>query len=83
MKNNSNAACSVIVVGKTPAAGAEDVSYVSAFDNVCSHNVLGVHSESIPEDRCDDSFYVVWENAIATPKLSNFSKRRTRERDEK
>jgi hypothetical protein len=80
MKNNSNAACSVIVVGKTPAAGAEDVSYVSAFDNVCFHNVLGVHSESIPEDRCDDSFYVVWENAIATPKLSNFSKRRTRER---
>lgn len=77
MKNNSNAASAVI--GGKPGGAEEDVSYVSAFDNVCFQNVLGVHSESIPEGRCDDSFYVVWENAIATPKLSNFSKKNKRD----
>jgi hypothetical protein len=68
MKNNSNAAS---IMG-TPAA---DVSYESAFDNVCFNKVLGVHNDCIPEGRCDISFYEAWENAVATPRLSNFSKR--------
>jgi hypothetical protein len=69
LKNNSNAAS----VMEMPA---DNVSYESAFDNMCLHKVLGVHNNGIPEGRCDDSFYNVW---IANPKLINFSKKGNRE----
>lgn len=69
LKNNSNASSPVM------GMPADDVSYESLFDNVCFHKVLGVHNDGIPEGRCDNSFDNVWKNEIATPKLSNFSKK--------